>query len=439
MKFNRRIRALFSGSTRALFNGSVRMLSNPRARKLVEGNRHLLVLVGLCALALGLAAPLVGSGRNGYSDLGARTQTRTTTVAAAPPGTTSPPGSTATGGGSASSQGSIGTAASGSTALTSGASSGGTAVASSGGSAPSSGGAPQPSQSPAANFNATDHSSAQPARVHLTVGVSDNGSAMFSQQLFQRLHIKTARIMVAWNVAVMRNKSQLNLARTWIKWAVAQHVAPMVSFAGNGNYIPSYVVYAAAVKAFLHDFPQVKTYSPWNEPDWIYRPALANNPKLAADYFNVLIRWCHRCTIVAGDVYRPAWQGLASWVRTYSRYLHARPKAWALHPYDDVRAHTSSQIQALESVTSGPIWLTEISGVERRGHCGCPNLSPNRANVDERYLFSLPNRFHRIERIYHYQWQAVAAAPWDSGLLGPLGKPRPAYWTFGNAVKGKLP
>ena len=73
----------------------------------------------------------------------------------------------------------------------------------------------------------------------------------------------------------------------------------------------------------------------------------------------------------------------------------------------------------MESVVSGPIWLTEISGVERRGHCGCPNLSPNRANTDERYLFTLPKRFHRIQRIYHYQWQAVTWAPWDSGLLGP--------------------
>jgi Glycosyl hydrolase catalytic core len=183
----------------------------------------------------------------------------------------------------------------------------------------------------------------------------------------------------------------------------------------------------------------VKLYTPWNEPDWIYRPALANNPRLAASYFNTLAYWCHRCTIVAGDVYRPSWQGLASWVRSYSRALHARPKAWAIHPYDDVRGHTASQIQAFQSVTSGPIWLTEISGVERRGHCGCPNLSPNRANTDERYLFTLPKRFHRIQRIYHYQWQAVAAAPWDSGLLGPLGKPRPAYWTFANALKGRLP
>jgi hypothetical protein len=292
---------------------------------------------------------------------------------------------------------------------------------------------------PLSGASAASRSKHKAPRINLTVGVSDNGEYMFEEQSFQRLHVPTARLMMPWNVAVMRDKTLLRATAKWLSSAHSDGVTPMISFAGNGNYIPSYPVYAAAIKAFLHDFPQVKTYSPWNEPDWIYRPALANNPKLAADYFNVLIHWCHHCTIVAGDVYRPAWQGLASWVRTYARYLHARPRAWALHPYDDVRSHTTSQIQAFESVTSGAIWLTEISGVERRGHWGFPNQSPNGADNDERFLFDLPKRFKRIQRIYHYQWQAVAAAPWDSGLVGPLGKPRPAYWTFANAVKGKLP
>jgi hypothetical protein len=262
---------------------------------------------------------------------------------------------------------------------------------------------------------------------------------MFEAAQFQRLHVPTARLIVSWNVAVSRDKTELNSTRKWLSSAKSDHVTPLISFAGKGNYIPSTPVYTAAIKAFLHDFPQVKTYTPWNEPDWIYRPALANNPGLAASYFNTLAYWCHRCTIVAGDVYRPANQNLAGWVRTYARALHARPKAWALHNYDDIRAHNTQQLRALESVTSGPIWLTEISGVERRGHCGCPNLSPARANVDERFLFSLPKRDHRIQRIYHYQFQGVTWAPWDSGLLGPQGKPRPAYWTFANALKGRLP
>ena len=270
----------------------------------------------------------------------------------------------------------------------------------------------------------------------VTVGISDNGWAMFTQHNFDRLNIRQARYGVPWNVAVMRNKGPLNAARAWIHAATRAGVTPLISFGGNGNYIPSWRVYAAAIKAFLHDFPSVKTYTPWNEPDWIYRPALADHPKLAADYFNVLIHWCHHCTIVAGDVYLPAPQ-LRPWIRAYRRYLHARPKAWALHDYYDVRTHTTAQLRTLERLTSGQIWLTETGGVERRGHWQFHNQGVFAAARDERFLFSLPRRFDRVARIYHYQWQGTLDTPrtgWDSGLIGPLGVPRPAYWTVAKAA-----
>lgn len=279
------------------------------------------------------------------------------------------------------------------------------------------------------------------ASARLLAGVSDNNPAMFSEPAFLRLHVKIARDMVPWNAAVMRNKATLRAARDWIRDAKAAHVQPMISFSADpgtaGNHVPGVREYTHAVRAFLRDFPSVKTYTPWNEPDFVYR-SLARNPRLAAAYFNVLVRYCHHCTIVAGDVYRPANDGLASWVRAYERGLHHRPVAWALHPYDDVRSHTTSQIRALEQVTRGQIWLDEISGVEVRGHWPWGNQSPQGAGRDERFLFSLPKRFHRITRIYHYQWQATPGY-WDSALLGPKGGRRPAYYTFARAVHGRLP
>jgi hypothetical protein len=248
--------------------------------------------------------------------------------------------------------------------------------------------------------------------------------------------------MVYWNVAVIKNKTYLNSLKVWLADAKAAHLTPLISFAGNGNTIPSTKVYTTAIKAFIRTFPQVKLYTPWNEPDWIYRPKLAKNPKLAASYFNALVKNCHRCTIVAGDVYRAAKAGLASWVRAYKKGLHSRPVAWALHPYDDVRTHTTSQLRALQGVTSGKIWFDEISGVLRRGHWRYKNQSAAAAGRDEKFLFALPKRFHRITRIYHYQWQGEAVSAntgWDSGLLNPNGSPRPGYQVVFNAAHGKLP
>jgi hypothetical protein len=86
---------------------------------------------------------------------------------------------------------------------------------------------------------------------------------------------------------------------------------------------------------------------------------------------------------------------------------------------------------------SGQIWLTEIGGVIRRGHWQYRNQSPAAAGRDEGFLFSLPRRFHRIARIYHYQWFGTnngAHTGWDSGLIGPGGKPRPAYWALAKFV-----
>ena len=279
------------------------------------------------------------------------------------------------------------------------------------------------------------------AGARVLVGVSDDSPAMFSQPSFTSVHVAIARYIVDWNAAVMRDHTALGDARAWVRAAQKAHVQPMISFEADpgsaGNHVPSISAYTVAIKAFIHDFPSVTVYTPWNEPDFIYR-SLASNPGLAAGYFNVMARWCHHCTIVAGDVYRPASQGLASWVRAYAAHLHNDPVAWALHPYNDIRTHTTSQLQAFESVTHGQIWFDEIGGVETRGHWPYPNQSPYGANNDERFLFSLPKRFSRVARIYHYQWQAVAGVSWDSGLIGPQGKPRPAYWTFDSAVRGKL-
>jgi hypothetical protein len=281
------------------------------------------------------------------------------------------------------------------------------------------------------------------AKPRLTVGIGDNGAAMFSSPQFTAVHPQAARLIVFWNVAVMKNKKYLNYARGWVKDAQRDGVQPMVSFGGNGNYIPTVRQYTAAVKAFIHDIPSVKLYTAWNEPDWVYR-SLSRNPGLAAAYFNALVRYCRRCTVAAGDVYRASSDGLASWVRAYRRGLHYRPKAWALHNYHDVRGHSTSQIRAFEGAIGrgGQIWLTEISGLIRRGHWQFKNQSPAAANRDERYLFALPKRFHRITAIYHFQWQGTVDGPntgWDSGLIGPKGVPRPAYWTVKNAAHGKLP
>jgi hypothetical protein len=273
---------------------------------------------------------------------------------------------------------------------------------------------------------------------------------MFSDPRFAALKITTARYVIPWDVITRKaDKGDLAAFRGWMAAAQAAHVSPLISFGADytnpaANYVPSVGQYTTAVKAFLKAFPQVKYYTPWNEPDFSYR-TLARNPGLAANYFNSLWGLCRgHCTVIAGDVYLPATgtafidhaaATLAPWLRAYIKGLHHRPAGWALHDYTEIRARNTSQLRILMSMTSGPIWLDETGGVLRRGHWQYKNQSASAAAKDESFLLSLTKRYHRIARIYHYQWQADPQAHWDSGLIAANGQPRPAYNVLLNWVK----
>ena len=267
----------------------------------------------------------------------------------------------------------------------------------------------------------------------VTVGVGGITPAGFQSPAFASLGVHEARYGVAWNAAITRNSAARSQFATWLAAAQAANVIPLVSFSGNGNYIPTVREYTRAVKAFIRRFPTVLRYTAWNEPDWPWRK-LASEPQLAAAYFNALSSSCRRCLVVAGDTYLPA-DSLRPWLRAYVKGLRVRPKAWALHNYHDVREHSTAQLRVMLSLTRGPIWLDETGGIERRGHWKFPNQSSASAASDERYLFSLPRRFPRVNRIYHYEWQGVASDGWDSGLISPTGKLRPAYFVVAQAAR----
>ncbi len=275
----------------------------------------------------------------------------------------------------------------------------------------------------------------------VVIGIGDTNPAMFSDPRFVALDITTARYTIPWDVVTRRaDRGDLTAFRAWLSAAQGAHVNPLISFGADytnpaANYVPTVSQYKTAVKAFLKDFPQITQYTAWNEPDFSYR-TLARNPALAANYFNALYEMCRHCTVLAGDVYLPttgpatidhAVARLGPWLSAYVKGLHHRPAGWALHDYTEIRARNTSQLQTLMSKTSGPIWLDETGGVLRRGHWRYPNQSAAAAAKDEQYLLSLTKRYHRIARIYHYEWQGNASAGWDSGLIAPNGQTRAAY------------
>jgi hypothetical protein len=276
----------------------------------------------------------------------------------------------------------------------------------------------------------------------VTVGISDQTSAMFGDSHFKSLKIHQARITVSWNVMQPGHERERAGIATWLAAAARAGVSPLVSIGAdvlNGNNVPGVGTYSYWVQKFIQAFPSVKTYSAWNEPDWPFRHAVARHPDVAAGYFNQLYVHCPGCTVVAGDFSDQPASKLRPFLRSYLKYLRHKPAAWAVHDYIDVRTHTTGVLRMMIQMTRGPIWLDEISGVERRGHWPYPNQNATAAGLDEAFLFSLPTNFPRLARIYHYQWRDDPAAHWDSGLLGPNGELRAAYRVIAKATGGHRP
>jgi hypothetical protein len=266
------------------------------------------------------------------------------------------------------------------------------------------------------------------ASAKVIVGLSDQNSSFFSDPKFQSLHIHEARLVIPWDTASSpAQRGELKYVAAWLSYASQTHVSPLISFGDNHRYVPTVHQYVLAIRAFIKRFPQVHQYTAWNEPDFQYL-SIARNPWLAAQYFNQLVFASrgHHNTILAGDMFMPAAQ-MGPYLRQYARYLAVKPSGWALHDYRDIRGRTAAQLTTMQRYTSGPIWLDETGGIERRGHWNYPNQSTAAAARDEQYLFSVPKHFHRIAYVFHYQWQADPKAGWDSALLDPSGRERPAY------------
>ncbi len=133
-------------------------------------------------------------------------------------------------------------------------------------------------------------------------------ATMFSSPWFQALHLQQARLVVAWNAAVTRNHSVINGAASVDQGrpgrrGLAARSPSRPRPATPATTSPRSAQYTQAVKAFIHRFPTVKQYIPWNEPDFDLPPA---QPRAASSRPRTSTRSsgpAAGCTIAAGDLY----------------------------------------------------------------------------------------------------------------------------------------
>lgn len=270
------------------------------------------------------------------------------------------------------------------------------------------------------------------------VGIGDQQAGMFTNPLFTDLGIKRARYFPSWDVALQEEEA--TWLSQWLGAAEAAGVEPFISFnvklgsacPSRPCKLPSVRQYTRAFRAFRARWPQVKVVNPWNEANHRSQPTF-RNPKRAAQYYNVVRRYCRGCRIVAADVIDE--RNMERWLRVFKRTAK-KPRIWGLHNYRDTNPRNRQSkggTKRLLGAVKGQVWLTETGGIVKfvlpNGHT-LFKKSESRANRATRRMFSLAKRYRsRIKRLYIYHWQQEAGNRFDAGLIRASGAPRPSYRT----------
>ena len=179
--------------------------------------------------------------------------------------------------------------------------------------------------------------------------------------------------------------------------------------------------------AFHARFPQVRTFTTWNEANHQSQP-VASRPEAVAGFYEALVSVCPTCTIVAGDVLDSG--SYVRWLRRFRAATALQPRLWGLHNYGDTTYGTTSGTDAVLAAVPGTLWIEETGGiVTLRNAAGRSTLASDetRAATALDRAFAIARARPRVARMYVYQWRASALDRFDSGLVRPDGSLRPSY------------
>ena len=263
------------------------------------------------------------------------------------------------------------------------------------------------------------------------IGFGDQNASVFADARLRALGLPVARLVVPWDAAT----SQPDRVAAWLAAVAAAGMRPHVAFEhltsdrcpGSPCTAPSRAAYAAAVRRFIARFPQVRTYTTWNEANHASQP-VSSRPEAVAGYYEELVAACGGCTVVAGDVLDSG--SYVRWLQRFQAATSARPRLWGLHNYGDVTHATTTGTDDVLATVTGALWIEETGGiVVLRNSSGAVTLSSNEtraaASIDR--AFALLAGRPRITRMYVYHWKGTTGGRFDAGLVRPDDSLRPSY------------
>jgi hypothetical protein len=273
------------------------------------------------------------------------------------------------------------------------------------------------------------------------IGFGDQNASVFADARLRALHLPVARLVVPYDAAT----SQPDRVAAWLAAVAAAGMTPHVAFEHlSGDRcpsapctVPSRATYAAAVRRFIARFPQVRTYTTWNEANHASQP-VSSRPEAVAGYYEELVAACGGCTVVAGDVLDSG--SYVRWLQRFRAATTSSPQLWGLHNYGDVTYGTTAGTDAVLAAVPGKLWIEETGGiVVLRNSAGAVTLSSNEAraaaSIDR--AFALLAGRPRITRMYVYHWRGTVGGRFDAGLVRPDDSLRPSYAAVVRGIAGQ--
>ena len=270
---------------------------------------------------------------------------------------------------------------------------------------------------------------AAPAAGALTIGIADQKPDMFTDPRFLASDLHYARRAVPWDA--LTSPTQTAQIDAWLAGARAAHVIPLLSFthsSANRRQLPSPERLLYEFRRFRARYPWVTDYASWNEANHCGEPT-CHRPGLVAAYWRKLRMACPTCRILAAEVLDMP--NMTSWVKAFRHAAKVEPRYWGIHNYIDANRLRTSGTRRLLKAVKGQIWFTETGGIVSRTNRRKVTFpeSAEHAAMATRFLFDdLIPLSRRITRVYLYHWNSEPGPKtWDSALIGPTGRPRPAY------------
>jgi hypothetical protein len=268
---------------------------------------------------------------------------------------------------------------------------------------------------------------AAPAAAEQMLGFADQKPSMFFDQRFADLKIRDARINVPWDV--LQDSVTRQNVDAWMFAAKLSGVRPLVTIdrsrrRGRQAVNPTPALLASQVRQWRARWPgQIRQLSTWNEGN------INKRPELVATWWLAIRRACLGCTVLGADIVDRS--NAVSWARRFVKAAKRAPAIWGLHDYVDANTFKTKGTRAFLKGVTGKVWLTETGGVLRRAKTTVRFSGTGSTHAARATGFVLkqilPIDRERIERVYLYSWStAPNDLTWDSGLIGPDGKARPA-------------